>query len=198
MLTKHPLSAKYHSRCREFRDEHLYLFISDKAQLPQWVSHKHTHTQNGLDTQLPLPAPTELTQTFNWSTIYIHTWYNHRITHRYPNTSQTHNHTTHIPKHTSCMAHWEPLADESFQGMNTRTLAAFFIHPGQFCHSEIMDQWLLCSSNYPSIQSEGCGSGTSLAVQWLRLWASTAAGSGSIPGWGMKIPHTAAWCSQKK
>ena len=31
--------------------------------------------------------------------------------------------------------------------------------------------------------------GTSLAVQWLRLCASTAGGVGSIPGWGTKIPH---------
>ena len=31
--------------------------------------------------------------------------------------------------------------------------------------------------------------GTSLAVQWLRLHASNAGGTGSIPGWGTKIPH---------
>ena len=39
--------------------------------------------------------------------------------------------------------------------------------------------------------------GTSLAVQWLGLRASTAGGTGSIPGQGTKIPH-AVWCSQKK
>ena len=39
--------------------------------------------------------------------------------------------------------------------------------------------------------------GTSLAVQWLRRHASTAGGTGSIPGPGTKIPH-AMWCSQKK
>ena len=38
---------------------------------------------------------------------------------------------------------------------------------------------------------------TALAVQWLRLHASTAGGAGWIPGQGTKIPH-AAWCSQKK
>ena len=32
-------------------------------------------------------------------------------------------------------------------------------------------------------------SGTSLAVQWLRLCASTAGGTGSIPGWRTKILH---------
>ena len=31
--------------------------------------------------------------------------------------------------------------------------------------------------------------GTSLAVQWLRLCASSAGGMGSIPGQGTKIPH---------
>ena len=31
--------------------------------------------------------------------------------------------------------------------------------------------------------------GTSLAVQWLRLHASTAGGMGSIPGGGTKIPQ---------
>ena len=30
--------------------------------------------------------------------------------------------------------------------------------------------------------------GTSLAVQWLRLHTSTAGGAGSIPGLGTKIP----------
>ena len=32
---------------------------------------------------------------------------------------------------------------------------------------------------------------TSLAVQWLRLRASTAGGVGTIPGQGTKIPHAA-------
>ena len=31
--------------------------------------------------------------------------------------------------------------------------------------------------------------GTSLAVQWLRLGAYTAGVVGSIPAWGIKIPH---------
>ena len=44
--------------------------------------------------------------------------------------------------------------------------------------------------------SEG-RAGTSLAVQWLRLCASTAGSTGLIPGWGTKIPH-AARCGQKK
>ena len=39
--------------------------------------------------------------------------------------------------------------------------------------------------------------GTSLAVQWLRLRASSAGGAGSIPGQGTRIPH-AAWRGKKK
>ena len=35
--------------------------------------------------------------------------------------------------------------------------------------------------------------GTSLAVQWLRFRASNAEGTGSITGWGPKIPHAARW-----
>ena len=33
--------------------------------------------------------------------------------------------------------------------------------------------------------------GTSLAVQWLRLYAPSAGSMGLIPGWGTKIPHAA-------
>ena len=40
--------------------------------------------------------------------------------------------------------------------------------------------------------------GTSLAVQWLRLCASTAGGMGSIPGQGPKILHASVTPSQIK
>ena len=39
--------------------------------------------------------------------------------------------------------------------------------------------------------------GTSLQVQLLRLRASTAGGTDSIPGWGTEISH-AAWHGQNK
>ena len=39
--------------------------------------------------------------------------------------------------------------------------------------------------------------GNSLAVQWLRLHASTTGGMGLIPGQGTKILH-ATQCGQKK
>ena len=41
------------------------------------------------------------------------------------------------------------------------------------------------------------GTGTSLVVQWLRLYASTAGDTGLIPGWETKILH-AMLCHRKK
>ena len=38
--------------------------------------------------------------------------------------------------------------------------------------------------------------GISLVVQWLRLHILNAGATGSIPGWGTKVPH-ASWHSQK-
>ena len=45
---------------------------------------------------------------------------------------------------------------------------------------------------------DGGTHGSSWAVQWLELHvpnAPSAGGTGSIPGWGTKIPH-AAWCNK--
>ena len=39
---------------------------------------------------------------------------------------------------------------------------------------------------------------TSLAVQWLKLLASTAGDMDSIPGCGTKIPHAMVWPEKKK
>ena len=39
--------------------------------------------------------------------------------------------------------------------------------------------------------------GTFLVVQWLRLGAFNAGGTGLIPGLGTKILHD-TWCGQKK
>ena len=65
-----------------------------------------------------------------------------------------------------------------------------------------MERILFPQNSYVEVISSStseynCIWGTSLAVQWLRLCASTAVGAGSIPGQGTKSPH-AAWCSQKK
>ena len=51
----------------------------------------------------------------------------------------------------------------------------------------------LLSYYVPGTVLEARDSGTSLAVQWLRLRASTARGVGPIAGQGTKIPHAAAW-----
>ena len=39
--------------------------------------------------------------------------------------------------------------------------------------------------------------GASLVVQWLRLQAASAGGTGMVPGWGTKISH-AVQLGQKK
>ena len=41
-------------------------------------------------------------------------------------------------------------------------------------------------------------SGNSLAVQWLEIHAFTAEGTGSIPGWGTKIPQDTRRSQKKK
>ena len=43
-----------------------------------------------------------------------------------------------------------------------------------------------------------CLSGTSLAVQWLKLCASNAGGMGSIPGRGTKNPHVTHVAKKRK
>ena len=55
----------------------------------------------------------------------------------------------------------------------------------------------VCLHSKISYKCLRCEIGTSLAVQWLGLCASTAGGAGSIPGWGTKIPH-AVWYGQNK
>ena len=49
-----------------------------------------------------------------------------------------------------------------------------------------------CTQAYARLSQNTCFQGTSLAVQWLRLRASTAGAMGLTPGWGTKIPHAAA------
>ena len=47
----------------------------------------------------------------------------------------------------------------------------------------------ICSKSNP---------GTSLVVQWLGLWTSSAGGMGSIPGWGVSTPHATQSMVEKK
>ena len=46
-------------------------------------------------------------------------------------------------------------------------------------------------SCYRNKKKKITSAGTSLGVQWLRLQASNAKGTGSIPGQGTKMPHAA-------
>ena len=52
---------------------------------------------------------------------------------------------------------------------------------------------MICRTQLQKIKT----SGTSLVIQWLRLWASNEGDMGCIPGWGSKIPH-APWCGKTK
>ena len=59
------------------------------------------------------------------------------------------------------------------------------------------DTLMIDAHKLHGIHNQTVFAGTSLVVQRLRLRASTAGGTGSIPGRGTKIPH-AAWRGQKK
>ena len=50
-------------------------------------------------------------------------------------------------------------------------------------------QSLLCSKYPLTVLFLSLSLGTSLAVQWLGFHTSTAEGTGSIPGQGIKTPH---------
>ena len=56
-------------------------------------------------------------------------------------------------------------------------------------YPSIVTQIYLLVSIYSIYLVKNLPLGTSLAVQWLRLHASTAGGMCSIPGRGTKIPH---------
>ena len=63
--------------------------------------------------------------------------------------------------------------------------------PRMLLHILQFSEWPLSAKNYPKKNV-----GTSLAVQWLGLRTSTAGGTGSITGWGTKIPQ-AVGCDEK-
>ena len=67
------------------------------------------------------------------------------------------------------------------------------------CVYSCMPYYQICGFMQQPLQS-GCRAilGTSLAVQWLRCWTSTAGGMCSIPGQGTKIPHALQPEKEKK
>ena len=68
-----------------------------------------------------------------------------------------------------------------------------------FCYMYMLSIWSDCKWYFFLISVSMCSllMGTSLAVRWLRLCASTAGATDLILGWGTKIPH-ATRCGQKK
>ena len=78
-----------------------------------------------------------------------------------------------------------------------------------FCIIKIYSITLLCNqAMYPNVKM--CSerrqirrhyfsfNNTSLVVQWLRLWTSTAGDTGLIPGWGTLVPRCHLAWPQKK
>lgn len=63
----------------------------------------------------------------------------------------------------------------------------FFFPSAESRDPGFRETFLDSGSKYVSNQKTSVG--TSLAVQWLRFWASTARGSGLIPPQGTKISH---------
>ena len=51
---------------------------------------------------------------------------------------------------------------------------------------------------FKNVHNKKLNEGTSLAVQWLRLHASTAGGMGLTPGRGTKMPHAVQHGQKKK
>ena len=58
-------------------------------------------------------------------------------------------------------------------------------------------KWEWCLAPGVGVRTKWAATGTSLAVQWSGHCPSTAGGTGSIPGWGTKVPH-ATQCGKKK
>ena len=68
------------------------------------------------------------------------------------------------------------------------------------CYMYMLSIWSDCKWYLFLISVSMCSllMGTSLAVQWLRLCASTAGATGLILGRGTKIPHATRCVAKKK
>ena len=68
-------------------------------------------------------------------------------------------------------------------------LIIFWLYPRIF-----ISTFYVIASDYKPLKCPAIGNwivslGTSLVVQWLRLFTSTAGVTGLVPGWGTNIPH---------
>ena len=70
------------------------------------------------------------------------------------------------------------------------------IDPGQVRNALDIDRQNICSTNAFSLKPND--QGTSLVVQWLRLYTPTAGGTGSIPSQRTKILHIARQKKRKR
>ena len=117
--------------------------------------------------------------------------------------------------HISCLLHWQvgslPLAPPGKPSFHNRWLQSWGTVKDPpldvLCTSVLSTLSWECSCTSVSVSSASTGSasvektnlgsktlrkmGTSLAGQWLRLWAPTAGGMGLIPGCRTKIPQAA-------
>ena len=66
------------------------------------------------------------------------------------------------------------------------------------CHTNLSVLFLMMTCKATIISIKISDTGTSLAVQWLRLCTSNAEGTGSIPDQGTKIPHFGCKVQPKK
>ena len=84
-----------------------------------------------------------------------------------------------------------------FQGVNPGIEVVSPVSPSILYHwtGEFFTTWEAWNS--VALFQNSVPLGTSLVIQWLRLFPSSARDAGSIPGWRTKIPH-ATWSSQKQ
>ena len=109
--------------------------------------------------------------------------------------------------------HWADDAIQPFHPLSPLSPAAFHLsqHQGLFqgvdpgieltspVSPSLADQFFTTweAQNSVALFQNSVPLGTSLVIQWWRLFPSSASDAASIPGWRTKIPH-AVWSSQKQ
>ena len=66
------------------------------------------------------------------------------------------------------------------------------------CHPTVPMNIISAREQHKNVLFKNIQAGTSLVVQWVRLCAPTAGGTGSVPGGGTKIPHVTQLGQKKK